>query len=81
MHHRYPSCIEWEQDTPISDNPMNGRVFIQGRAGPPWDTWIRDFLYRSDIPFEWIELRDDKAAREMAVSDGRRLEAAWPAGC
>jgi hypothetical protein len=65
----------------MSDNPMNGRVFIQGRAGSPMGYMIRDFLYRSDIPFEWIELRDDKAAREMAVSDGRQFEAAWPAGC
>ena len=31
--------------------------------------------------FEWIELRDDKAAREIGVSDGRQFEAAWPTAC
>lgn len=36
---------------------------------------IRDFLHRSDIPFEWIELRSDKEAEELAhvqhLSDSR----------
>jgi hypothetical protein len=65
----------------MSDKPMNGRVFIQGRACSPMGYMIRDFLHRSDIPFEWIELRDDKAAREIGVSDGRQFEAAWPTAC
>lgn len=42
---------------------------------------ILDFLHRSDIPFEWIELRDAKAAREIGDSDGRQFEAAWPTAC
>jgi thioredoxin reductase (NADPH) len=48
---------------------------------------IRDFLHRSDVPFEWIVLKDDQEAREIGVdglgdvrlplilfSDGARLE-------
>jgi thioredoxin reductase (NADPH) len=48
---------------------------------------IRDFLHRSDVPFEWIVLKDDQEAREVGVdglgdvrlplilfSDGTRLE-------
>ncbi len=31
---------------------------------------IRDFMHRSDIPFEWIELRDDQAARDIAEVSG-----------
>jgi thioredoxin reductase (NADPH) len=31
---------------------------------------IRDFLHRSDIPFEWIELRDDEDARRRADVSG-----------
>jgi hypothetical protein len=27
---------------------------------------IRDFLHRSDVPFEWIELADDEDARRLA---------------
>lgn len=50
---------------------------------------IRDFLYRSDVPFEWIELKSDEDARNLAgipglndsrlpvclFPDGTRLEA------
>jgi thioredoxin reductase (NADPH) len=31
---------------------------------------IRDFLHRSDIPFEWIELADDEQARSLAGVTG-----------
>jgi thioredoxin reductase (NADPH) len=37
---------------------------------------LRDFLYRSNVPFEWIELTSDQQARELAqVNDlhGHRL--------
>jgi thioredoxin reductase (NADPH) len=27
---------------------------------------LRDFLYRSGVPFEWIELSTDEQARELA---------------
>src|SRR5580704_1418790 len=48
---------------------------------------IRDFLHRSDVPFDWVVLKDDQEARKLGVaglgdvrlpltvfSDGTRLE-------
>jgi thioredoxin reductase (NADPH) len=63
-------------------------IRIFGKTGSPLGYMIRDFLHRSDIPFEWIELRDDEDARTKAgvsglhdsrlpvcvFSDGTRLE-------
>ena len=37
-------------------------VRLFGKRGCPSAYAIRDFLHRSDIPFEWIELRDDEHA-------------------
>jgi thioredoxin reductase (NADPH) len=61
------------------------RVF--GRTGSAQAFAVRDFLHRSDIPFEWIEVKADEQAREIGVSgpndhrlplcifaDGTRLE-------
>jgi len=42
------------------------RVKIYGTAGSALCYTIRDFLYRSDLPFEWIELKTDQDARELA---------------
>ena len=39
-------------------------VRLYGKRGCPSAYAIRDFLHRSDIPFEWIELRDDEHARK-----------------
>src|SRR6476620_11733834 len=39
------------------------RVRLYGKRGCPSAYAIRDFLQRSDIPFEWIELRDSEQAR------------------
>jgi len=39
-------------------------VRLFGERGCPAAYAIRDFLHRSDIPFEWIELRDDEHARK-----------------
>jgi thioredoxin reductase (NADPH) len=54
----------------MSDDRTNGRVLILGKAGSPMGYMIRDFMHRSDIPFEWIELRDDQAARQIAGVSG-----------
>ena len=40
-----------------------------GRRGSAPAYSIRDFLYRSDIPFEWYELTSDEQAREQAGVD------------
>jgi thioredoxin reductase (NADPH) len=51
------------------DNHTN-RVRIPGRFGSSLAYTIRDFLHRSDIPFEWVELDSDDDARAKAgVSD------------
>jgi thioredoxin reductase (NADPH) len=68
--------------------PEPARVKILGRSASPLGYMIRDFLHRSDVPFEWIELdNDDRARAEAGVSslrdnrlpvcvfpDGSRLE-------
>lgn len=59
-----------------------------GRIGSSLGYMIRDFLHRSDVPYEWIELSGDEEARKLAgvenasdrrlpvciFSDGTRLE-------
>src|SRR5262247_10559 len=63
-------------------------VTILGRPGSALGYAIRDFLYRSDVPFEWVELTSDEQARTQAgvehlqdarlpicvFADGTRLE-------
>src|SRR6202522_660766 len=42
------------------------KVRIYGRMGSAVGYMIRDFLHRSDVPFEWIELADEDDARRLA---------------
>ncbi|HJZ50520.1 MAG TPA: FAD-dependent oxidoreductase [Roseiflexaceae bacterium] len=63
-------------------------VTILGLPGSALGYAIRDFLYRSDVPFEWVELTTDEQARAQAgverlqdarlpvciFADGTRLE-------
>ena len=63
-------------------------IRILGTRGSAQAYAIRDFLHRSDVPFEWIELATDEQVREQAqlknlddsrlpvclFSDGTRLE-------
>src|SRR6266404_2443131 len=42
------------------------RVTILGKIGSAVGYMIRDFLHRSDVPFEWVELRSDEEARTRA---------------
>jgi len=64
---------------------MNLKVY--GRSGSPPAHALRDFLHRSDVPFDSIELRRDEDARALGLdglsdrrlplvifSDGARLE-------
>ena len=43
--------------------PKVAPLRLYGKRGCPSAYAIRDFLQRSDIPFEWIELRDNEHAR------------------
>src|ERR1700677_4148557 len=45
------------------------KVRIYGTMGSAVGYMIRDFLHRSDIPYEWIELTTDESARKLAVLD------------
>jgi len=48
-------------ETPSSpDNPV---VTVYGRAGSAPCYAVRDFLYRNDVRFRWVELRTDEDAR------------------
>jgi thioredoxin reductase (NADPH) len=50
-------------------------IKIVGTTGSPQCYAVRDFLYRNDVPFEWVELRTDEEARANGLesSTDRRL--------
>ena len=53
----------------MAKHPENGArplVKIFGRVGSPTAYAIRDFLHRSDVPFEWVHLENDEEARAKA---------------
>src|SRR6266850_274767 len=52
---------------PAQDHPSVVKLF--GRSGSAAAYAIRDFLQRSDVPFEWIELKNDEQARAIGVQD------------
>jgi thioredoxin reductase (NADPH) len=67
------------------EKPSVVKVF--GRTGSPACYAVRDFLYRNDIPFEWVEIRTEDEARAIGLeraaddrlpvcvfSDGTRVE-------
>jgi thioredoxin reductase (NADPH) len=41
---------------------------LYGRTGSAHAHAIRDFLHRSDMPFEWIEVRSDEEARALGFN-------------
>jgi thioredoxin reductase (NADPH) len=60
------------------------RVKILGRPASPLGYMIRDFLHRSEVPFEWVELDNDERARTEAgvssVRDSRLPVCVFPDG-
>jgi thioredoxin reductase (NADPH) len=59
-------------------------VRLYGKRGSPQAYAIRDFLQRSDVPFEWIELRSHEQARDElgldSVDDSRLPICIFPDG-
>ena len=55
-------------DAQTSERPTR----LMGTRGSQLAYAIRDFLQRSDVPFEWIELSSDDEAREKAKVSGLR---------
>ena len=65
------------------DSSQQAKVTVIGRTGSPACYAIRDFLYRNDVPFQWVELRDDAQARALGldgVSDERLPVCEFPDG-
>src|SRR5712671_6130200 len=54
-----------EQSSPAT----NSLVRIFGNSRSPQAYAIRDFLHRSDVPFEWVQLENDEQARTQAGVD------------
>jgi thioredoxin reductase (NADPH) len=63
---------------------QNGKVLIMGKSSSPLGYMIRDFLHRSDIPFEWVELHTDEEAQHKAgvsgINDSRLPVCIFPDG-
>jgi thioredoxin reductase (NADPH) len=63
------------------ESPHVVKVF--GRTGSPQCYAIRDFLFRNDVPFEWVELRTDEEARAIGLdsaADSRLPVCVFPDG-
>jgi len=52
-----------------SGNGTAPLVRIFGRPGSATAYAIRDYLHRSDVPFEWVQLVTDEQARSQAGVD------------
>lgn len=68
---------------PQDDSSQQAVVTVIGRTGSPACYATRDFLYRNDVPFQWVELRDDAHARALgldSVSDERLPVCEFPDG-
>src|ERR1700716_3346144 len=52
---------------PPQDHPIVVKLFV--RSGSAAAYAIRDFLQRSDVPFQWIELKNDEQARANGAQD------------
>lgn len=50
--------------------PQQSKVKVFGRTGSPQGFAVRDFLYRNDVAFDWIELHTDDEARAIGLESG-----------
>ena len=64
--------------------PQENKVRIYGRMGSAAGYMIRDFLQRSDVPFEWIELMSNEDAWKLtgltSINDARLPVCIFPDG-
>jgi thioredoxin reductase (NADPH) len=51
-------------------NDAQPAIKIYGTRGSSACYSIRDFLHRSDVPFEWVDLASDQEARAEAQVSG-----------
>jgi len=51
-------------------NDTNGKIKLIGTRTSPEAFALRDFLYRSDVPFEWVELGSVEAGGKAAEHGG-----------
>src|SRR5580692_8499562 len=82
LHRNARPSIEWIVITGIrtmggimdeqSGTATNTLVKILGTPGSATAYAIRDFLHRSDVPFEWVQLSSDEQARAQAGVDHLR---------
>jgi thioredoxin reductase (NADPH) len=67
-----------------SETGTSPLVKILGRPGSAVAYAIRDFLHRSDVPFEWVQLTTDEEARSQAgvehLQDSRLPVCVFPDG-
>src|SRR6202046_525754 len=60
-------CRSREANKMSASTPQHSlRLRLLGTHGSSTCYGLRDFLYRSNVPFEWIELTSDQQARELA---------------
>ena len=52
------------------ESERDDKILLLGTRGSAAAYAIRDFLTRSDVPFDWIELANDEEARKEALVDG-----------
>ena len=57
------------------NNSAQPAIKIYGTRGSAACYSIRDFLHRSDVPFQWIDLTSDEQARAKAQVSGSEIGA------
>src|ERR1700732_3648575 len=59
---------------PLEQQDQQPKLKLFGTVGSPGAYAIRDFLHRSDVPFEWIEIHNEEQARAEGVPNIRETK-------
>jgi thioredoxin reductase (NADPH) len=54
-----------------TEQEQQPKLKLFGSPGSPAAYAIRDFLHRSDVPFEWVEIHSNEQARQVGVEHTR----------